>query len=63
MKVRLFRDHYRHVDGVVVRHRVGEVIDVPREEAEQINEAEIKKRRERRQFASRFISTPEGGKK
>ena len=63
MKVKLFRDHYRHVDGVVVRHRIGEVIDVPRDEAEQINQAEIEKRKARRQFAARFLTTPEGKKK
>ena len=63
MKVRLFRDHYRHVDGVVVRHRVGEVIDVPKEEAEQINQSEIERRKARRQYAARFLTTPEGRRK
>ena len=63
MKVRLFRDHYRHIDGVVVKHRVGEIIDVPKEEAEQINQAEMQRRKARRLYAARFLTTPEGRKK
>lgn len=62
MKVRLFRDHYRHVDGKVIRHRVGEIVDVPSDEAAQINQAEIEHRKARREFAARFRTTPEGKK-
>ena len=60
MMVKLFRDHYEHRDGKVIRHRAGSVVDLPKEVVEQVNLAEIEQRRERREFAAKFLLTPEG---
>jgi hypothetical protein len=59
MMVRLFRDHYEHKDGKVIRHRKGEVVDLPEAVVRYIATAEIEQRRRLRAEAAKYPGTPE----
>ena len=59
--VRLFRDHYEHRDGKVIRHRAGTVVDLPDDVAQFVNWAEIERRKSLRAEAAKY-PTPERGR-
>jgi len=63
MMVRLFRDHYEHRDGKVIRHKKGSVVDLPDDVARYIVKAEIEQRKRLREEAAKWPGTPEHAKK
>jgi hypothetical protein len=57
--VKLFRDHYEHRDGKVIKHPAGSVVDLPPEVVAHINRGTLMVRERNRVIAAKRPGTPE----
>ncbi len=63
MKSRLYRDWHQHIDGKVIKHRAGDVVDLPPDVAHHVNTAIVRKRERNRKAAAGLKFTPEAKRK
>lgn len=61
--VRLFQDHTEHRDGKVIKHKAGEVVELPDEVADFVSRATLSLRAARKEQAENMPGTPERKRK
>lgn len=57
--IHLFQDHHRYVNGKLVKHRAGETVELPDDEAEFVVQATLNNRAALREQAAATPGTPE----
>lgn len=61
--VRLFQNHDQHLDGKVIRHAAGALVDLPDDEADFVIRATLGVRAARLELAENTPGTPERKRK
>lgn len=61
--VRLFQNHDQHINGKVIRHKAGELVDLPDDEADFVIRATLGIRAARIELAENTPGTPERERK
>ncbi|MGZ3297083.1 MAG: hypothetical protein ACXU9D_27900 [Xanthobacteraceae bacterium] len=61
--IRLFQDHTEHRDGKVIRHKAGQVVELPDDVADFIVRATLNLRAANKELAENTPGTPERKRK